>query len=47
MPIAVSVFVLDSFEEEPPFWEDPGVQYSRIQINKTFANTYGSKVYYT
>ncbi len=36
MPIAVSVFVLDSFEEEPPFLEDPGVQYSRIQIGKTF-----------
>jgi len=24
MPIAVSTFVLDSFEEEPPYLEDPG-----------------------
>ena len=34
MPIAVSVFVLDSFEEEPPFLEDPGVHYCRIQHRK-------------
>lgn len=36
MPIAVSSFVLDSFDEEPPFVEDPGVQYARIRIAKTF-----------
>jgi len=30
MPIAVSSFVLDSFDEEPPFIEDPGVRYARI-----------------
>ena len=36
MPIAVSSFMLDSFDEEPPFVEDPGVQYSRIRIAKTF-----------
>jgi len=28
--------VLDSFDEEPPFVEDPGVQYARIRIAKTF-----------
>jgi len=36
MPIAVSSFVLESFDEEPPFLEDPGVQYARIRIAKTF-----------
>ena len=36
MPIAVSAFVLDSFDEEPPYVEDPGVQYTRIRIDKTF-----------
>ncbi len=36
MPIAVSSFVLESFDEEPPFMEDPGVQYARIRIAKTF-----------
>lgn len=36
MPIAVSSFVLDSFEEDPPYSQDPGVQYSRIRISKTF-----------
>ncbi len=36
MPIAVSSFVLDSFDEEPPFIEDPGVRYARIKIAKTF-----------
>lgn len=36
MPIAVSSFVLDSFEEDPPYAEDPGVQYSRIRMSKTF-----------
>ncbi len=36
MPIAVSSFVLDSFDEEPPFLEDPGVRYSRLRIAKTF-----------
>lgn len=36
MPIAVSTFVLDSFEEEAPFVEDPGVNYSRIKIAKSF-----------
>jgi hypothetical protein len=36
MPIAVSSFILDSFDEEPPFVEDPGVQYTRIRIAKTF-----------
>jgi len=32
----VSSFVFDSFDEEPPFVEDPGVQYARIRIAKTF-----------
>jgi len=36
MPIAVSSFVLDSFDEEPPYLEDPGVRYSRLRIAKTF-----------
>ncbi|HLN05750.1 MAG TPA: DUF3224 domain-containing protein [Acidimicrobiales bacterium] len=36
MPIAVSSFVLDSFDEEAPFLEDPGIRYSRIRIAKTF-----------
>jgi hypothetical protein len=36
MPIAVSSFVLDTFEEDPPFLEDPGVNYARIRIAKTF-----------
>jgi hypothetical protein len=36
MPIAVCSFVLDSFDEEPPFVEDPGVQYARVRIAKTF-----------
>jgi hypothetical protein len=36
MPIAVSSFILDSFDEDPPFLEDPGVQYARIRIAKTF-----------
>ncbi len=36
MPIAVSSFVLDSFDEEPAFVEDPGVHYARIRIAKTF-----------
>ena len=36
MPIAVSSFVIDSFDEESPFVEDPGVQYARIRITKTF-----------
>ena len=36
MPIAVSSFVLESFDEEPPFMEDPGVQYARIRIAKKF-----------
>lgn len=36
VPIAVSSFVLESFEEDPPFLEDPGVLYSRIHIKKTF-----------
>ncbi len=37
MPIAVASFVLDSFDEEPAFLEDPGVRYSRIRIVKTFS----------
>jgi hypothetical protein len=36
MPIAVSTFVLEAFEEETPYLEDLGVQYSRIKIVKTF-----------
>jgi len=36
MPIAVSSFVIDSFEEDPPYIEDPGVGYSRLRIAKTF-----------
>jgi len=36
MPIAVASFVLDSFDEEPAFLEDPGVHYSRLHIAKTF-----------
>ncbi len=36
MPIAVSSFVVDSFDEEPPFLEDPGVSYARIKIAKSF-----------
>jgi hypothetical protein len=36
VPIAVSSFVLDSFDEDPPFLEDTGVVYSRIHIEKTF-----------
>ena len=36
MPIAVSSFVLDSFHEDPPYAEDPGVGYSRMTIAKTF-----------
>jgi hypothetical protein len=36
MPIAVSTFVLDSFDEEAPYAEDPGVSYARIRIGKTF-----------
>ncbi|MGA3215889.1 MAG: DUF3224 domain-containing protein [Acidimicrobiales bacterium] len=36
MPIAVSSFVLDSFDEEAPYADDGGVRYSRIRIAKTF-----------
>ena len=36
MPIAVSSFVVDSFDEQPPYLEDPGVGYSRLRIGKTF-----------
>jgi hypothetical protein len=36
MPIAVSSFVLDSFDEEAPYAEDFGVSYARISIAKTF-----------
>lgn len=36
MPIAVASFVLDSFDEEPPYIEDPGVNYTRLRIAKTF-----------
>ncbi len=36
MPIAVANFVLNSFEEVPPFIEDSQVQYARIRIAKTF-----------
>jgi hypothetical protein len=36
LPIAVSSFVLDSFDEEPPYLEEPGVRYSRLRIAKTF-----------
>jgi hypothetical protein len=36
VPIAVASFVLDSFDEEPPFVEDPGVNYTRIKITKSF-----------
>jgi hypothetical protein len=36
MPIAVSSFVLDTFDEDPPYREDPGVSYNRLRISKTF-----------
>ena len=36
MPIAVSSFVLDTFDEDPPYREDPGVGYTRLRISKTF-----------
>jgi hypothetical protein len=36
MPIAVASFVLDSYEEDPPYEEDPGVNYARMRITKTF-----------
>jgi hypothetical protein len=36
MPIAVASFVLDSFDEESPYLEDPGVGYARLHIAKTF-----------
>ena len=36
MPIAVASFVLDSFDEDPPFIEDPGVSYARVKITKSF-----------
>jgi hypothetical protein len=36
MPIAVATFVLDSFDEEAPYLEDPGVSYARLRIAKTF-----------
>jgi hypothetical protein len=36
VPIAVATFVLDSFDEEPPFIEDSDVSYARIKIVKSF-----------
>lgn len=36
MPIAVARFVLDSYEEDPPYEEDSGVNYARMRIRKTF-----------
>jgi Protein of unknown function (DUF3224) len=36
MPIAVSSFVLDSFDGDPPYIEDAGVNYARLRIAKTF-----------
>ncbi|HUY24353.1 MAG TPA: DUF3224 domain-containing protein [Candidatus Saccharimonadales bacterium] len=34
---AVSPFQLDSFEEQPPYAQDDGVIYTRVQISKTFS----------
>lgn len=36
MPEAVAPFELDSFDQEPPYEEDAGVQYARSRIVKTF-----------
>ncbi|MGA8679701.1 MAG: DUF3224 domain-containing protein [Acidimicrobiales bacterium] len=36
MEHTVAAFTLDSFEAEPPFHEDSGVQYGRTRITKTF-----------
>jgi hypothetical protein len=37
VPQAVSPFQLDSFEEQPPYVQDEGVIYTRVQISKTFS----------
>jgi len=36
MPEAVAPFDLESFDQEPPYQEDSGVQYARSRIRKTF-----------
>jgi hypothetical protein len=43
VPIAVSSFVVDAFDEDAPYVEDPGVGYARIRIAKTFSGDIEAK----